>query len=67
MQKYGNRLGRFCDWIADQRIEVEVEGTLGNFKHGHIQVSYITITLTLTLTLNPYLVFLVNKNEQMNE
>jgi hypothetical protein len=38
VRRHGDRLGRFCDWVADQRIHVSVESSLGVFKQGTIQV-----------------------------
>jgi nitrate reductase NapE component len=37
VRKSGDRLGRFCDWVADQRMHVIVETTLGRFKEGTIK------------------------------
>jgi len=38
VRRHGDRLGRFCDWVADQRIHVSVESSMGEFKQGTIQV-----------------------------
>jgi len=38
VRRTAERLTRFCEWVADQRISVAVQTTLGNFKRGSIVV-----------------------------
>lgn len=38
IRRHGDRLSRFCDWVADQEIHVSVETSMGDFKQGTIQV-----------------------------
>jgi myosin heavy subunit len=38
IRRHGDRLSRFCDWVADQQIHVSVETSMGDFKQGTIQV-----------------------------
>jgi hypothetical protein len=38
VRQHSDRLGKFCEWVADQRMTVAVETSIGYFKKGIIKV-----------------------------